>query len=203
LRCIGGHTRPVITRSEATRDLEADRGWINVRVDPRTTVRPREVLGAPKQLSAVPTPLDILTNGDATKHGVAVDIQYTTLFQPDASVQPAADVAYFRPPVHVEARSRNQETLMHPKKAEMLSRLEDASRVHDAALERSFNVVKNPGEFGWEKSILTAAVVVPLTGVSAIITDLSHALLSRSDDSAWDHGGPPPAKTDEKPGDAA
>jgi hypothetical protein len=96
----------------------------------------------------------------------------------------------------------NQETLVHPKKAEMLSRLEDASRVHDAALGRSFNVVKNPGEFGWEKSILTAVVVVPLTGVSAILTDLSHTLLSRSDDSAWDHGNPPPATTDEAPGDA-
>ena len=93
---------------------------------------------------------------------------------------------------------------MHPKKAEMLSRLEDTSRIHDAALERSFNVVRNPGEYGWEKSILTAAVVVPLTGVSAILTDLSHALLSRTDDAAWDYGSPPPpAKTEDTPGDAA
>ncbi|MGH9885771.1 MAG: hypothetical protein ACREBE_09595 [bacterium] len=81
---------------------------------------------------------------------------------------------------------------MHPKKADMLQRLEDASRVHDAALERSLNVVTNPGEFGWQRSILTAAVVVPLTGVSAVLTDLSRALLARSDDSAWDHGTTPP-----------
>jgi hypothetical protein len=91
---------------------------------------------------------------------------------------------------------------MHPKKAEMLARLEETSRVHDAALERSMNVVKNPSAFGWEKSILTAAVVVPLTGVSAILTDLSHALLSRSDDSAWD-AGKPPAKTDDPPAGAS
>ena len=92
---------------------------------------------------------------------------------------------------------------MHPKKAEALSQLEETSCVCDAALERSFNVVKNPGEYGWEKSILTAAVVVPLTGVSAMLTDLSHALLSRTDDAAWDYGSPPPAKTDDTPGDDA
>lgn len=88
---------------------------------------------------------------------------------------------------------------MHPKKAEMLKRLEETSLVHDAALERSFNVVTNPNQFGWERSLLTAAVVVPLTGVSAVLTDLSQALLSRSDDSAWDFGGapPPPKQIDE------
>lgn len=80
---------------------------------------------------------------------------------------------------------------MNPKKAEMLRQLEQASRVHDAALQRSLNVVTSPREFGWEKSLLTAAVVVPLTGVSAILTDLSRALLARSDDSAWDIGEPP------------
>jgi len=81
---------------------------------------------------------------------------------------------------------------MHEKKAEMLKRLEETSRVHDAALERSVNVITNPGEFGWQRSILTAAVVVPLTGVSAVLTDLSRAILSHSDDSAWDYGSPPP-----------
>ena len=83
---------------------------------------------------------------------------------------------------------------MHPKKAEILQRLEETSRVHDAALERSKNVVTNPGQFGWERSLLTAAIVVPLTGVSAVLNDLSHALLSASDDSAWDPvgGNPPP-----------
>jgi hypothetical protein len=86
---------------------------------------------------------------------------------------------------------------MHPKKAETLDRLKEASRIHDAALQRSFNVVTNPGEFGWEKSLLTAAVVVPLTGVSAILTDLSHTLLSHSDDSAWDIGESPPPPPDE------
>lgn len=90
---------------------------------------------------------------------------------------------------------------MHPKKAEMLSRLEETSRVHDAALRRSFDVVTNPGTHGWEKSILTAAVVMPLTGVSAMLTELNHALLSRTDDSAWDSGNPP-ATTETPPGEA-
>ena len=83
---------------------------------------------------------------------------------------------------------------MHPKKAETLKRFEETSRVIDAALERSFNVVTHPGQFGWERSLLTAAVVVPLTGVMGVLNDLSHVLLSRSDDSAWDSGSPPPPK---------
>src|SRR5215208_5666899 len=81
---------------------------------------------------------------------------------------------------------------MHPKKAEMLSRLDEVSQIHDAALRRSLDVVTNPAEFGWQRSLLTAAVVVPVTGVSAIVTDLSRALLARSDDSAWDRGSSPP-----------
>jgi hypothetical protein len=79
---------------------------------------------------------------------------------------------------------------MHPKKAEMLRKLEEASRVHTAALERSREVVTNPGTFGWRRSILTAAVVVPLTGLSAVVSDVSHILIAHSDDDAWDRGDP-------------
>jgi len=81
---------------------------------------------------------------------------------------------------------------MHPKKAEMLRKLEEASRVHTAALQRSREVVTNPGTFGWRRSILTAAVVVPLTGLSAVVSDVSHVLIAHSDDDAWDRGEPPP-----------
>jgi hypothetical protein len=84
---------------------------------------------------------------------------------------------------------------MHPKKAEMLRKLEEASRVHTAALARSREVVSNPGTFGWRRSILTAAVVVPLTGLSAVVSDVSHILIAHSDDDAWDRGDPPAPPT--------
>jgi len=87
---------------------------------------------------------------------------------------------------------------MHPKKEEMLKRLDEVSQIHDASLKRSLDVVAHPERFGWRRSLLTAAVVVPLTGVSAMVTDLSQILLRRSDDEAWDRGSPPPdtANTD-------
>jgi hypothetical protein len=81
---------------------------------------------------------------------------------------------------------------MHPKKAEMLRKLEEASRVCTAALQRSGEVVTNPGTFGWRRSILTAAVVVPLTGLSAVMSDVTHVLIAHSDDDAWDRGDPAP-----------
>jgi hypothetical protein len=80
---------------------------------------------------------------------------------------------------------------MHPKKEETLKRLDEVTRIHDAALKRSLDVVIHPERFGWRKSLLTAAVVVPVTGVSAMLTDLSVILLKRSDDDAWDRGTPP------------
>lgn len=92
---------------------------------------------------------------------------------------------------------------MHPKKAEMLKKLEEASRVHTAALERSREVVTNPGTFGWRRSILTAAVVVPLTGLSAVVSDVSHILIAHSDDDAWDRGDPPPPPLPKTDSDSA
>ena len=88
---------------------------------------------------------------------------------------------------------------MNPNKVDVLKKLDEAARVHDAALEQSLNVVTNPGQFGWRKSLLTAAVVVPLTGVSAVLTDMSRVLLSRSDDDVWERKPPPaeiPPKTE-------
>jgi hypothetical protein len=86
---------------------------------------------------------------------------------------------------------------MHPKKAEMLKQLDETSRVHDAALRRSFHVVSHPSEHGWTKSLLTAAVVVPLTGISAVVNDVSRFLLSHSDDDAWGRVLPPGASGEE------
>lgn len=79
---------------------------------------------------------------------------------------------------------------MNQNKAKVLEILDRTAAVHDASLKRSADIVTNPGTHGWEKSLLTAAVVVPLTGVSAVLTDLSRVLIARSDDDAWDRVPP-------------
>ena len=89
---------------------------------------------------------------------------------------------------------------MNPRKASVLTTLDDAAKVHDESLQRSIDIVKNPGQFGWRKSLLTAAVVVPLTGVSAVLTDLSRVMVARSDDDAWSRQLPP--QPDEPKADA-
>lgn len=80
---------------------------------------------------------------------------------------------------------------MNPKKAKVLETLDESARVHDASLRRGVDIATHPGDHGWRKSLLTAAVVVPLTGVSAMLTDLSRILVSHSDDEAWDRQTPP------------
>jgi len=89
---------------------------------------------------------------------------------------------------------------MHPKKEEMLKKLEDVSRIHDASLKRSLDIALHPGRFGWRTSLLTAAIVVPVTGMSAMLTDASQFLLKRSDDEAWDRGSPPADSNNADPG---
>jgi len=81
---------------------------------------------------------------------------------------------------------------MNPEKAKMLATLDASARVHDASLHRSLSVAANPGQHGWRKSFLTAAVVVPLTGISAVLTDLSRAFIALSDDDAWGRQLPSP-----------
>jgi hypothetical protein len=82
---------------------------------------------------------------------------------------------------------------MHEKKARVLETLDESSRVHDASLRRSLDIAMHPAEHGWKRSLLTAAVVVPLTGVSAMLTDLSRVLVAHSDDEAWSRTSPPDA----------
>jgi hypothetical protein len=82
---------------------------------------------------------------------------------------------------------------MHPKKAKLLEMLEETARLHEISLKRSVNIALHPEEHGWDKSLLTAAIVVPVTGFSAILNDVSRALLAQSDDAAWERGeGEPP-----------
>ena len=82
---------------------------------------------------------------------------------------------------------------MNPEKAKVLATLDESARVHDASLRRSLDVVAHPDQHGWRTSLLTAAGVVPLTGISAVLTDLSRAFIARSDDEAWGRQLPPDA----------
>ena len=88
---------------------------------------------------------------------------------------------------------------MNSKKIDLLKTLDDAARIHDESLERSFEIVSHPEQFGWRKSILTAAVVVPLTGISAVLTDFSRIMVARSDDEAWNRQLPPTSDANPDP----
>ena len=90
---------------------------------------------------------------------------------------------------------------MSSKKADVLNTLDDAARIHDESLKRSFDVVAHPEQHGWRKSILTAAVVVPLTGLSAVLTDFSRIMVARSDDEAWNRQLPPSSDASPDPAD--
>jgi hypothetical protein len=88
---------------------------------------------------------------------------------------------------------------MNSRKQSVLDTLDDAAKVHDESLKRSLDVVAHPEQHGWRTSILTAAVVLPLTGISAVFTDLSRVLVARSDDDAWSRALPPGATESEPP----
>jgi len=90
---------------------------------------------------------------------------------------------------------------MNQKKLDVLNTLDNAARVHDESLKRSMDIATHPEQFGWRKSILTAAVVVPLTGLSAVLTDLSRVLVARSDDDAWNRQLPPASEPAPDPTD--
>ena len=88
---------------------------------------------------------------------------------------------------------------MSSKKIDVLNTLDDAARIHDESLKRSFEIVSHPEQFGWRKSILTAAVVVPLTGLSAVLTDFSRIMVARSDDEVWNRQLPPSTASEANP----
>lgn len=81
---------------------------------------------------------------------------------------------------------------MNPKKAKVLETLDESARVHTASLLRSLDIAAHPEQHGWQRSILTAFVVLPITGVSALLTEANRFLVSQSDDEAWDRASPPP-----------
>jgi len=78
---------------------------------------------------------------------------------------------------------------MHPKKAELLASLDEASRLQDALLRDQLSVALRPDKYGFFGS-LGAVVILPLTAFSALMNDVSTVMLVRSDDSVWEKAFP-------------
>ena len=70
------------------------------------------------------------------------------------------------------------------KRAEFLAKLEAAMQAQDALLERSKDIARHPGRFGWEASLACGLVAVPLAAVTSALADLTYVLAMR--------GGPGP-----------
>jgi hypothetical protein len=87
---------------------------------------------------------------------------------------------------------------MNPKKAKILDTLDESARIHSASLLRSLEIAAHPEQHGWRRSILTAFIVLPLTGISAVLTEANRFLVAQSDDEAWDRSCPPPSDTHEQ-----
>jgi hypothetical protein len=81
---------------------------------------------------------------------------------------------------------------MNSRKQDVLNTLDGAAKVHDESLTHSKRVVTHPEEYGWWTSLLTAVVIVPLTGISAVLTDLNRVMVAMSDDEVWNRQLPPP-----------
>lgn len=78
---------------------------------------------------------------------------------------------------------------MHPEKAKAVAALLEIARMKDDMLKEALAVVRAPGTYGWEGSLLTATVL-PLMGVGAVLNDLSVILLTRSADATWEKAFP-------------
>jgi hypothetical protein len=79
---------------------------------------------------------------------------------------------------------------LHPKRAEALRSVERVSRAYDESLRREVRTIMHPQEHGWKASLITLAVFLPLTVVSATVVDVSEMMLRRSSDEPWERAFP-------------
>ena len=83
---------------------------------------------------------------------------------------------------------------MHPQKAKILAGLLELAHMKDEMLKDGLAVVRAPDRYGWSGSLVTATVMLPLTGLGAVLTDLSIILASRTPDATWEKAFPPTAE---------
>lgn len=79
---------------------------------------------------------------------------------------------------------------MHPQKVKMLAQLEELARMKDEALKEGLAVACAPHQYGWAGSLITATVMLPLTGFGAVLTDISIILTAHSADATWEKAFP-------------
>ena len=80
---------------------------------------------------------------------------------------------------------------MHPQKAKILAGLLELARMKDEMLNDGLAVVRAPDQYGRTGSLLTATVMLLLTGLGAVFNDLSIILVSRTPDATWEKAFPP------------
>ena len=73
---------------------------------------------------------------------------------------------------------------MHPKKAEVLGKLTNASTKVDGELSRYRSVVGHPTDQGIPETF-RAIAALPLLGLVAVAVDAAEVLVRRSSDSDW------------------
>jgi hypothetical protein len=75
---------------------------------------------------------------------------------------------------------------MHSQKAKVLAQLLELARMKDEMLQQGLSVVRAPDQYGWSGALLTATVMLPLTGLGAVLNDLSIILASHTPDATWE-----------------
>lgn len=79
---------------------------------------------------------------------------------------------------------------MHPGKAKVLAQMLEVARMTDDTLKDGLEVARAPHRYGWSQSLLAAAVMLPMTGLNAVLIDLNIILASRMPDAKWEQAFP-------------
>ena len=74
--------------------------------------------------------------------------------------------------------------------AQYLEALDASARAQEALIDRANGILRNPKQHGWE-TLGRAAVVLPLAGIAAALTELQRALVTGSLDGAPARGSQP------------
>ena len=80
---------------------------------------------------------------------------------------------------------------MHPKKAHVLTGMQEVARQYDGLLGEMTDVLSHPREHPLR--VLGAALVaLPVVGLTAVMGDLAYVMVARTEDWIWDTPQQPP-----------
>jgi hypothetical protein len=80
---------------------------------------------------------------------------------------------------------------MHPKKARFLADMEELAREYDTLFGEMRDVLSNPREHGL-RVVGATAFTLPAVGLTAVMSDLAHVMVARTEDWIWDTPPQPP-----------